>query len=44
MGNCHNVAFNKGGRYAVVVGLNKEFVVLDIERNETDPPGQLFIK
>jgi hypothetical protein len=42
MENCHNVAFNGNGRIAVVVGLNSQFVVLEIGRNETNPDKLIF--
>jgi hypothetical protein len=31
--DCLNVAFNGNGRISVVVGFNKQFVVLDIGKN-----------
>jgi hypothetical protein len=37
MGDCYNVAFKGDGRIAVVVGYSNQFVVLEIERNETNP-------
>jgi hypothetical protein len=43
MESCYNVAFNGNGRIAVVVVSNSQFVVLEIERNETNP-GQLIFK
>jgi hypothetical protein len=42
MADCRNVAFKRDGRVAVVVGLNSQFVVLEIGRNETDPDQLIF--
>jgi hypothetical protein len=43
MGDCNNVAFNGNGKIVIVVGLNSQFVVLEVGRNETNP-GQLIFK
>jgi hypothetical protein len=34
---CINVAFNRNGRIAVVVGYFNQIVVLEVGRNETNP-------
>jgi protein-L-isoaspartate O-methyltransferase len=39
-----NVAINENGRFAVVVGNNKQFVVIEIERNEKTNSNQLKFK
>jgi hypothetical protein len=43
MNKSSNVAFNKNGSIAVIIGYYKQFVVLELEKNETKP-DQIFIK
>jgi hypothetical protein len=43
MNNSLNVAFNKNGSIAVIIGYFEQFVVLELEKNETKP-DQIFIK
>jgi hypothetical protein len=37
IGSCYNVAFNGNGKIAIVVGFNSQIVVIEFERNETNP-------
>jgi hypothetical protein len=42
MESCINVAFNGNGIIAVVVGIDSEFVVLEVGRNETNYDKLIF--